>query len=151
MIDPISLKESGSVAADSITKVGTNNTLRRTLRTELARFSLASPDVATRMQAVREISQLLDENTLALLRDRSVVERNAAVRKEIATGLSLGALDGGDAGARRVVVEALPARAARSHSRRMAVCGRSAAQPPDGGIGGTFTAAGGCFSSSCSR
>src|SRR6185369_8324086 len=44
LIDPLSLKESGSVAADGVTKVGSNNTLRLTLRTELARFSLASPD-----------------------------------------------------------------------------------------------------------
>ncbi len=107
LIDPLSLKESGPVAADSITKVGTNNTLRRTLRTELARFSLASPDAAIRLQAVREISQSLDENTLALLRDRSAVEPNVAVRKEIATGLSLGTLDGDDAGARLKAVGAL--------------------------------------------
>ena len=107
LIDPLSLKESGPVAADSIAKVGTNNTLRRTLRTELARFSLASPDAAIRLQAVREISQSLDENTLALLRDRSAVEPNVAVRKEIATGLSLGTLDGDDAGARLKAVGAL--------------------------------------------
>ena len=107
LIDPLSLKESGSVSADSVTKVGTNNTLRRTLRVELARFSLSSPDAATRVQAVREISQSLDETTLALLRDRNAVETDAGVKKEIATGLALGALDGDDAGARLRAVATL--------------------------------------------
>jgi hypothetical protein len=107
LVDPLSLKETGSVAADSVAKVGTNNTLRRTLRTELARFSLSSPDATVRIQAVREISQSLDESTLALLRDRNAVETDAGVRKEIATGLALGALDGDHAGARLKAVEVL--------------------------------------------
>src|SRR5215831_14083935 len=107
LVDPLSLKETGSVAADSVAKVGTNNTLRRTLRTELARFSLASPDAAIRLQAVREISQSLDENTLALLRDRNAVETDGGVKKEIATGLALGALDGDDAGTRLKAVQVL--------------------------------------------
>jgi urea transport system permease protein len=107
LIDPLSLKESGSVAADSVTKVGSNNTLRLALRTELARFSLTSPNPAARLQAVREISQSLDEKTLALLRERSGVERDSAVRKEIATGLAIGALDSDDAGTRLKAVEAL--------------------------------------------
>jgi urea transport system permease protein len=107
LIDPITLKESGSVAADAVTKVGTNNTLRRTLRMELARFSLSSADSATRIQAVREVSQSLDETILALLRDRYAVETDAGVRKEIAVALALGALDGDDAGARLKAVHAL--------------------------------------------
>ncbi len=107
LIDPLSLKEAGSASLDGLTKVGTNNTLRRTLRTELARFSLSSADPATRVQAVREISQSLDETTLALLRDRNAVETDARVRKEIATGLALGALDGDDAAARLKAVQAL--------------------------------------------
>jgi urea transport system permease protein len=107
LIDPISLKESGTAAADSLSKAGTNNTLRRTLRTELARFSLANPDSAVRLQAVREISQSLDENALALLRDRNAVETDGGVKKEIATGLALGALDGDDAGARLKAVQVL--------------------------------------------
>jgi urea transport system permease protein len=100
LIDPLSLKEEGSAAADSITKAGTNNALRRMLRTELARFSLSSPNAATRLQAVREISQSLDESTLALLAERNAVETDPGVRKEIAAGLALGALDSDDAAKR---------------------------------------------------
>ena len=107
LIDPLSLREAGSAPADAITKVGTNNTLRRTLRTALARFSLASADASVRLQAVREISQSLDESTLALLRDRNAVETDAGVRKEIAASLAVGALDSDDAAARLKAVRTL--------------------------------------------
>src|SRR5260370_11349857 len=33
LIDPVSLKDAGTAAADSLTKIGTNNALRRMLRT----------------------------------------------------------------------------------------------------------------------
>jgi len=120
LIDPVTLKESGSVAADSVSKVGTNNSLRRTLRVELARFSLSSTDAATRIQAVREVSQSLDENTLALLKDRYAVETNAAVRKELAVGLALGALDGEDAGARLKAVQTLKGSLSQDVRNRLA-------------------------------
>ena len=120
LIDPLTLKESGSVAADSVSKVGTNNTLRRTLRVEVARFSLSSADAATRIQAVREVTQSLDENTLALLRDRYAVEPDPGVRKEIAVGLALGALDGEDAGARLKAVRTLTGSLSQDVRNRLA-------------------------------
>src|ERR1700680_404622 len=43
-MDPVSLKDAGSAPSDSLTKIGTNNGLRRTLRTTMAHFALASPD-----------------------------------------------------------------------------------------------------------
>src|SRR5689334_6326963 len=53
LIDPLSLKDEGSAPADALTKIGTNNGLRRVLRTTLAHFALSSPDVAVRLDAVR--------------------------------------------------------------------------------------------------
>jgi urea transport system permease protein len=120
LIDPLSLKDAGAAAADAVTKVGTNNALRRTLRTELARFSLSSPDAATRLQAVREISQTLDENTLALLKERSAVETDAGVKKEIGAVLALGALDGEDAAARLNAVRALSGSVSQDVRNRLA-------------------------------
>ena len=70
LIDPLSLKDAGSAPADSLTKIGTNNGLRSTLRTTVAHFSLSSPDAAVRLDAVREMSRSLDEPTVALLRER---------------------------------------------------------------------------------
>ncbi len=42
LVDPISLKDAGSASADSVTKIDTNNGLRRTLRTTVAHFALAA-------------------------------------------------------------------------------------------------------------
>jgi len=100
LIDPLSLKDAGSSPADSLTKIGTNNALRRTLRTTVAHFALSSPEVAVRLDAVRDMLRSLDETTVALLRDRLGVETNSRVKKEIATGLALAALDGSDTKAR---------------------------------------------------
>ena len=100
LIDPLSLKDAGSVPANDTTKIGTNNALRHLLRTTVARFALASPDVAVRLDAVSEMSKSLDEPTVALLRNRLAVETSSRVKKEIITGLALATLDGSDTGAR---------------------------------------------------
>jgi urea transport system permease protein len=100
LIDPVSLKDAGSAPADSFTKIGTNNGLRRTLRTTVAHFALESPDETVRLDAVRDMLRSLDDATVALLRERNGVETNSSVKKEIATGLALAALDGSDTNTR---------------------------------------------------
>jgi urea transport system permease protein len=107
LIDPLSLKDAGSSAADNLTKIGTNNALRRTLRTTVAHFGLSSPEVAVRLDAVRDMLRSLDDTTVALLRERLGVETNSRVKKEIATGLALAALDGSDASARLAAIATL--------------------------------------------
>ena len=107
LIDPLSLKDTGSASADGFTKIGTNNGLRHSLKTTLAHFSLSSPDAAVRLDAVREMSASLDEETVALLRQRSGVETDSAVKKEIATALALAALDGSDTKARLEAIATL--------------------------------------------
>jgi urea transport system permease protein len=94
LIDPQSLKAAGSAPADSLTKIGTNNRLRRVLRTTVAHFGLSNPDPAVRLDAVRDMLRSLDEGTVALLRERIDKETNSNVKREIATGLALAALDG---------------------------------------------------------
>lgn len=93
LIDPLTLKRAGTGAASDFTQVGTNNALRRVLRTTIARYSLSSPDPAVRMDAVREIIRSLDEENVALLRERVGVEKNSKVKKEIDTALALAAVD----------------------------------------------------------
>src|ERR1700690_1370854 len=51
LIDPLTLKSPGSAPVDNMTKIGTNNHLRRTLKTALARFALSSPEAKTRLAA----------------------------------------------------------------------------------------------------
>ena len=67
----VTCKDAGSAPADSLTKIGTNNGLRRTLRTTVAHFALSSPDAAVRLDAVRDMLRSLDDATVALLRERS--------------------------------------------------------------------------------
>jgi len=107
LIDPVSLKDAGSAPADGMTKIGTNNGLRRTLRTTVAHFALSSPDVAVRLAAVQDMLRSLDDATLTLLRERMSVETNSGVKKEIATGLALAALDGSDTKARLAAIDTL--------------------------------------------
>jgi urea transport system permease protein len=107
LIDPLSLKDAGDAPADSLTKIGTNNGLRSMLRTTVAHFSLASPDVAVRLDAVREMSRSLDDATVALLRERIAVETDPSIRKEIATGLALAALNGSDTRTRLEAISTL--------------------------------------------
>jgi urea transport system permease protein len=120
LIDPLTLKETGSASADTVSKVGTNNSLRRELRTNLARFTLSSPDAATRLQAVREISHSLDETTVALLRERNAIETDPAVKKEIAAGLALGALDAEDPTTRLNAVHVLSGSLSQDVRNRLA-------------------------------
>ena len=96
LIDPVSLKNAGAEVPDKLTKIGTNNRLRRVLRTSVARFGLSSPDLSVRLEAVRDMMRALDNANVDLLRERKNIETDSAVRKEIDTGLALAALDGTD-------------------------------------------------------
>jgi urea transport system permease protein len=107
LVDPQSLKDAGSVPADQLTKIGTNNRLRRVLRTTVAHFGLSNPDAAVRLEAVRDMVRSLDDATVALLRERVDVETNSKVKRAIATGLALAALDSSDAKARRDAITTL--------------------------------------------
>ena len=75
-----------------MTQIGTNNGLSEPCGWRWLPFGLSSPDAAVRLDAVREMMQSLDEPTVALLRQRIGVETNSGVKKEIATGLALAAL-----------------------------------------------------------
>ncbi len=121
LLDPLTLKGAGSAPADSLTNIGTNNALRGALRTTVAHFSMSSPDADVRQEAVREMQKSFDEPTVALLRDRLKVETNAAVRKEIATGLALAALDGSDSKARLDAVATLSKTVSQDVRNRLAL------------------------------
>ena len=121
LIDPLSLKDAGSSTADSLTKIGTNNGLRSKLRATVAHFALSSPDASVRLDAVREMSKTLDEPTVALLRERLGVETNSSVKREIATGLALAALDGSDPKARLAAVATLSQSVSQDVRNRLAL------------------------------
>jgi urea transport system permease protein len=110
LVEPVSLKDAGSVVRDDLTKIGTNNRLRKLLKTTVARFDLSSPSPAVKLAAIQELLRDLDQASIALLRERVGVETDAAVKQEIETGLALAALDGGDPQARLDGVATLASR-----------------------------------------
>lgn len=129
LIDPLMFKNEGPFPADSLTKIGTNNGLRRLLRTTVAHFELSSSDPAQRLEAVRDMSRSLDEATVAELRQRLPVEKNSGVKKEIATALALAVLDGSDDKARLEAIATLSQSVSQDVRNRLALLlGKS----PDG-------------------
>ena len=129
LIDPISLKDAGTASADSLTKIGTNNGLRRTLRMTVAHFALSSPDPAVRLDAVQEMVKSLDDPTVALLREHLTAETNSGVKKAIDTGLALAALDGSDSSARLQAIGTLRGSVSQDVRNRLALL---IAKNPDG-------------------
>jgi urea transport system permease protein len=100
LVDPVSLKAAGLVPRDDLTRIGTNNSLRKLLKLTVARFDLSSSVSAVRLAAVEEMLRSLDDPSIALLRQRVGVETDAGVKEEIETGLALAALDSSDPQAR---------------------------------------------------
>ena len=107
LVDPATMQEAGTSGRDELTRIGTNNRLRRVLRSTVARFALASPEAAVRLDAVKEMTRAPDEATLALLRERAAIETDDGVKAEIQTALALAALDGADKRARLEAIAAL--------------------------------------------
>ena len=120
VLDPVSLKSAGKAPASDLTKIVTNNGLRRLIRTTVARFALANLDAAVRLAAVKDMTRALDESTVNLLRQRASLETDAAVKREIETGLALAALDDGDAKARLQAVAVLSDRRTPEVRNRLA-------------------------------
>ena len=121
LIDPVTLKDAGTVPAETLEVVGTNNRLRRVLRTTVARFALSNPDAGVRRQAVVEMQRALDESTVDMLRQQLSREQDASVKAEIETALALAALDGDDQSARLAAVATLAARNKPEMRNRLAL------------------------------
>ena len=121
LIDPVSLRDAGSAPVDSLTQIGTNNALRRELRTSVARFALSSPEVGVRLDAVREMLRSLDDASVALLRARLGVETDGGVKKEIKTGLALAALDSSDTKGRLEAIATLKQSLSQDVRNRLAL------------------------------
>ncbi len=97
----------GTAAPDALGRIGINNQLRKALRVGMAQFDLSSPDAAVRLAAVREMLRAVDEDSIAVLRERLAHESNAAVKRAIGEGLALADLDSSDARTRLAAVETL--------------------------------------------
>jgi urea transport system permease protein len=120
LVDPVSLRGAGSAPADALEKIGTNNRLRRVLRTTVARFALGHEDPAVRLAAVIDMQRALDDETVGLLRQRAQAETDGGVRAEITTALALAALDDADPKSRLEAVHTLAARPRQEIRNRLA-------------------------------
>ena len=102
LVDPVSLEDAGSAEPDQLSRVITNNRLRRFLRITIARFALSSPDADIRLDAVKQMLRSLDAASIELLRERAGEETDSSVSYEIDTALALAALDEEDESSARL-------------------------------------------------
>ncbi|MFL6578129.1 MAG: urea ABC transporter permease subunit UrtB [Povalibacter sp.] len=96
LTDPLTLQSAGSGMPEDYSKITTNNRLRKSLKSAIAAFALSDADPAVRLSAVTEMMRTLDEESIAVLRNRSKAESDSKVRKAIAAGLALADLDNTD-------------------------------------------------------
>jgi urea transport system permease protein len=107
VLDLLSGTPAAGVSADSLTRITSNNALRKSLRGVIASFKLADRDPQVRVAAVTEMLRIRDEETVAMLRAQLVREKDEDVREAIAAGLALADLDSEDAAVRLAAIEAL--------------------------------------------
>jgi urea transport system permease protein len=110
LVDPVSQQPGGTAPPGDLGRIGTNNRLRRFVRTAAARFGLSSADPSVRAGAVIEMRRSLDDATVTALRDQAATESDSRVRREIDTALALAALDGTERTARLQAIETLSSR-----------------------------------------
>jgi urea transport system permease protein len=107
LIEPLTQKSAGTGKADDFSKITTNNRLRKTLRGALASFDLGDADAGVRRAAVKELLRTVDDDTIALLRERFKKEKDARVRADIESGLALADLMSSDKSTRLAAVSIL--------------------------------------------
>ena len=122
LTDPVTQKSSGTEAAEGFAKIGTNNSLRKSLKGLLAQIALQDPDAAVRLGAVKESMRSLDETTVAAFRARLSAEDDDAVERALEVGLALADLESADADTRLAAVRTLDGELAPEvHNRLTAV------------------------------
>jgi urea transport system permease protein len=97
----------GQAPAAEFDRIGTNNGLRKALRGAIAQRQLASVDASLRLAAVKELTDNLDDDATALLREHSATEKDAAVRNAMTNALAIADLGNADAKLRVAAVRSL--------------------------------------------
>ncbi|WP_245586114.1 urea ABC transporter permease subunit UrtB [Solimonas soli] len=105
--DPFSGAALGSAASADLSRIGSNNMLRKTLKGLLAQLDLADVDPARRLAAVQESLRSLDGATIDALRARRDQEPDDKVRRAIDVGLATADLASDSADARLAAVQKL--------------------------------------------
>jgi urea transport system permease protein len=93
LTDPVTLAEAGQAPADGFEKITTNNQLRKALKSAIASFRLSDPDAGVRLAAVNEMLRAVDEDGIAILREKLASETDTDVKDAMQVGLALADLD----------------------------------------------------------
>jgi urea transport system permease protein len=107
LIDPLTGGAAGKASPDDLSRITTNNSLRKDLRVALAQFDLTSANAGVRLAAVREMLRGIDAETIALLRAHLSQETDSRVKREIRDALALSDLESSDASVRLGAVKLL--------------------------------------------
>jgi urea transport system permease protein len=107
LTDPLTLAAGGTGTTDEFTRITTNNSLRKSLRSAVASFALSDPDADVRLAAVREMLRSMDEDSVALLRESLAKESDSDVKQAMREGLALADLDSPDADTRLKALQSL--------------------------------------------
>ena len=110
--DPVAGTVLGKTEKSALRKIIINNAMRGALRIELARLSLQAPDPTERRLAVKSLLGSLSPDTVALLRDVIVEERDPDVLEALRIALAIADLESKDVERR---VEAIHAVAGNMH------------------------------------
>ncbi len=128
----------GQAPAADFDRVATNNGLRKALRAGIAQLQLASPDAAVRLAAVGELTRDVDEESTALLRAHFEVEKDAPVRKAIATALAAADLGSSEPATRLAAIRGLKGSLNNEIFARLSVMAGKGEDPsradPDAGV-----------------
>jgi urea transport system permease protein len=107
LTDPVTQKDAGPADPAGFDKIGTNNGLRKTLRSAIAQFDLASPDVSVRLSAVEDVLRDPDESVIEALRHRATVETDGGIKQKIHLGLALADLSSASSDTRLAAIQTL--------------------------------------------
>jgi urea transport system permease protein len=105
--DPLTGAAAAGIVEADLSKIGTNNRLRKVLKGAIAQFDLSSPDEDVRIAAIREMRRDVDDSIVALMRARLEAETSDEVRDEIAVVLALADTASADAAVRLQAVQTL--------------------------------------------
>ncbi len=107
LTDPVTAKAAGTGNPDDFSKITTNNSLRKILKSALAGFALSDPDARVRLAAVNEMLRSMDGDNAAILRERLKTETDGEVKKALEAGLALADLEDTDPEKRLAAIKQL--------------------------------------------
>ena len=105
--DAVTGEDLGSASRRDLKRISVNNSLRKHIRTALAKLSLADPDPAVRRAAVDQIIDNFDADSAALLADAASTESDATIRELMSIGAALGALNSEDSATRLAAIDTI--------------------------------------------